>query len=65
MVASRRARGQSVEFWGRWLKALYLFNPGIAVNIEHEDPHLGRIEGLEISCAALREGAAQQGLTFD
>nr|WP_300151751.1 sugar phosphate isomerase/epimerase [Propionicimonas sp.] len=57
-------RGQSVEFWGRWLKALHDVNPDIAVNIEHEDPHLGRIEGLEISCKALRDGAALHGLEF-
>lgn len=57
-------RGNSVEFWGRWLKALHSVNPDIAVNIEHEDPHLGRIEGLEISCKSLRDGAALQGLAF-
>lgn len=53
-----------MEFWGRWLAALHKVNPDIAVNIEHEDPHLGRIEGLEISCRSLRDAAALHGLEF-
>jgi sugar phosphate isomerase/epimerase len=57
--------GQPVEFWGEWLKAIHGYNPGIAVNIEHEDPHLGPVEGLEVSVQALREAATLQGLSFE
>ncbi|MHA6524375.1 sugar phosphate isomerase/epimerase family protein [Tessaracoccus sp. G1721] len=58
-------RGQSVEFWGKWLKALHTVNPDIAVNIEHEDPHLDRESGIVISCENLRAAARAEGLSFE
>jgi sugar phosphate isomerase/epimerase len=57
-------RGHDVDFWSRWLKALHRANPDVAVNIEHEDPHMGRIEGLEFATESLRAAAAQAGITF-
>jgi sugar phosphate isomerase/epimerase len=38
-------RGHGQDFWAGFLKALYAVDPGIAVNIEHEDAELGQIEG--------------------
>jgi sugar phosphate isomerase/epimerase len=58
-------RGNSVEFWGDWLAALHDVDPQMAVNIEHEDVHLGRIEGLSLATDNLRRAAALRGLTFD
>lgn len=58
-------RGHDVEFWSRWLGALHRVNPGIAVHIEHEDPHMGRIEGLQFATKNLRDAAALAGIDFD
>ena len=40
-------RGHDAVYWSTWLAALYAVDPDMAVNIEHEDVSLGRIEGLE------------------
>lgn len=58
-------KGHDVEFWSRWLKALYDVNPGISVQIEHEDPHMGRIEGLEFATNSLNEAAKLAGISFE
>jgi sugar phosphate isomerase/epimerase len=50
-------RGHDVDFWRRFLVALQRVDPDMAVNIEHEDTELGRLEGLEIAAATLREAA--------
>jgi sugar phosphate isomerase/epimerase len=47
-------RGHDVEFWRDFLAALSAVDPGMAVNIEHEDMELGRIEGLQVAAATLR-----------
>jgi hypothetical protein len=39
-------------------EALHDVDPGMAVNIEHEDVSLGRIEGLEVAAPTLKEAAA-------
>lgn len=57
--------GHDTQFWSEWLAALYKVNPGIAVNIEHEDPHMGRIEGLEYATNSLNEAAKLAGITFE
>ena len=51
-------RGHDVGFWARFLQALHDVDPQMAVHIEHEDTSLGRIEGLEVAAATLREAAA-------
>jgi sugar phosphate isomerase/epimerase len=58
-------RGHGTDFWSRWLGALYRVNPDIAVSIEHEDPHMGRIEGLQFATNSLREAAVLAGIEFD
>lgn len=58
-------RGHDVEFWSQWLAALNRVNPGISVQIEHEDPHMGRLEGLEFATKSLNDAAAMAGLEFD
>ena len=47
-------RGHGVEFWRDFLAALSAVDPGMAVNIEHEDMELGRIEGLQVAAATLK-----------
>ncbi|MFC7675495.1 sugar phosphate isomerase/epimerase family protein [Mycolicibacterium sp. GCM10028919] len=51
-------RGHDVEFWSRFLSALNRVDPDIAVNIEHEDVELGRIEGLEVAANTLKSASA-------
>jgi len=47
-------RGHDVGFWRDFLAALASVDPGMAVNIEHEDMELGRIEGLQVAAATLQ-----------
>jgi len=51
-------KGHPVEFWTEWLRALAEVDPDMAVNIEHEDTSLGRIEGLEVAAQVLKDAAA-------
>jgi sugar phosphate isomerase/epimerase len=53
-------RGHDVGFWTDFLAALNAVDPNMAVNIEHEDVELGRIEGLEVAAKTLQE--AKQNL---
>jgi sugar phosphate isomerase/epimerase len=50
-------RGHDVEFWSRFLAALAKVDPDMAVNIEHEDAELDRIEGLRAAADTLLEAA--------
>lgn len=56
-------RGHDTAFWTDFLRALRDVDPEMWVNIEHEDVSLGRIEGLEVAAAVLRE--ADAALTRD
>ncbi len=47
-------RGHDVEFWQRFLAALGEVDPDMAVNIEHEDVELGRLEGLRVAADTLK-----------
>lgn len=58
-------KGHDVEFWAEWLTALNEVNPNISVQIEHEDPHMGRLEGLQFATDSLNEAAALAGLSFE
>ena len=51
-------RGHDTAFWTEFLRALREVDPGMLVNIEHEDTELGRIEGLEVAAAVLIEADA-------
>jgi len=51
-------RGHDTAFWTEFLTALQEVDPDMAVNIEHEDVSLGRIEGLEVAAAVLKDAAA-------
>jgi sugar phosphate isomerase/epimerase len=51
-------KGHDVAFWTEFLRALREVDPDMLVNIEHEDVELGRIEGLEVAAAVLREADA-------
>ena len=46
-------RGHDTAFWTRFLAALAAVDPDMAVNIEHEDVELGRIEGLRAAADVL------------
>jgi sugar phosphate isomerase/epimerase len=51
-------KGHDVDFWTEFLRALYEVDPGMLVNIEHEDVELGRIEGLEVAAKVLKDADA-------
>ena len=51
-------RGHDTAFWTEFLRALRDVDPGMWVNIEHEDVSLGRIEGLEVAARVLRDADA-------
>jgi sugar phosphate isomerase/epimerase len=52
-------RGHDVEFWTRFVEALRAVDPEMAINIEHEDTSLGRIEGLQASADVLNQAAGR------
>jgi sugar phosphate isomerase/epimerase len=55
-------RGHDQEFWSRFLQALSAVDPGMAVNIEHEDAELDQIEGLRLAAENLTAAAAKAGV---
>ena len=55
-------RGHDAEYWARFLAACHAVDPGMAVNIEHEDTSLGRIEGLQVAASTLLDAKARAGL---
>ena len=52
-------KGHDVSFWTEFLRALRDVDPNMLVNIEHEDTELGRVEGLEVAAAVLRQADAE------
>ena len=56
-------RGHDTAYWAQFLTALHEVDPDMAVNIEHEDVSLGRVEGLEVAAGVLREAARMAGVT--
>jgi sugar phosphate isomerase/epimerase len=46
-------RGHDVAWWRRFLAALEAVDPGMAVNIEHEDQELDQMGGLRTAAATL------------
>jgi len=55
-------RGHDTAFWAEFLTALHEVDPDMAVNIEHEDVSLGRIEGLEVAARVLQDAARAAGV---
>jgi sugar phosphate isomerase/epimerase len=55
-------RGHDLQFWARFLQALQAVDPGIAVNIEHEDAELGQLEGLRLAAQNLTKAAEAAGI---
>ncbi|MBB6404343.1 sugar phosphate isomerase/epimerase [Arthrobacter sp. AZCC_0090] len=51
-------RGHDTAYWTEFLRALHEVDPGMLVNIEHEDTSLGRIEGLEVAAKVLQDADA-------
>jgi sugar phosphate isomerase/epimerase len=51
-------KGHDVPFWTAFLRALHEVDPGMLVNIEHEDVELGPVEGLEAAARVLKEADA-------
>jgi sugar phosphate isomerase/epimerase len=54
--------GHDTAFWAEFLRALHEVDPDMAVNIEHEDVSLGRIEGLEVAAEVLKDAARIAGV---
>jgi sugar phosphate isomerase/epimerase len=52
-------KGHDQDFWTRFLRALAKIDPDMAVNIEHEDVELGRLEGLEVAARVLLDAAGE------
>ncbi|WP_324013325.1 sugar phosphate isomerase/epimerase [Microbacterium sp. JZ37] len=57
-------KGHDTAYWTEFLRALHEVDPDMWVNIEHEDVELGRVEGLEVAAAVLRDAdrALQESL---
>ena len=51
-------KGHDTAFWAEFLRALHEIDPGMLVNIEHEDVSLGRIEGLQVAATVLTDADA-------
>jgi sugar phosphate isomerase/epimerase len=54
-------RGHDVAFWTEFLRALAKIDPDMAVNIEHEDQELDRMEGLRYAADTLQQAASRLG----
>ena len=54
--------GHDAAWWAEFLRALHEVDPDMAVNIEHEDTSLGRIEGLRVAADTLAEARATAGV---
>jgi len=53
-------RGHDVSWWAGFLDALEAVDPGMAVNIEHEDAELGQMEGLQYAADTLLQAARRK-----
>jgi len=58
-MSSVTQSGRSIwGFWTEWLRALHEIDPGMLVNIEHEDVELGRVEGIQVAAEVLKQADA-------
>jgi sugar phosphate isomerase/epimerase len=46
-------RGHDTAYWTEFLRALHKIDPGMPVNIEHEDQELDQLEGLRFAAQTL------------
>ncbi|MHA6507895.1 sugar phosphate isomerase/epimerase family protein [Tessaracoccus sp. Y1736] len=51
-------KGHDTAYWTEFIRALHEVDPGMCLNIEHEDTELGRIEGLEVAAKVLTDAWA-------
>ena len=51
-------KGHDTAYWTEFIRALHEVDPGMCLNIEHEDTELGRIEGLEVAAKVLTDALA-------
>ena len=51
-------KGHDVAYWTEFLRALREIDPGMYVNIEHEDTELGRLEGIAVAADILMKADA-------
>jgi len=54
--------GHDVAYWTEFLTALADIDPGIAVNIEHEDADYSRVDGLALAAENLTAAAKAAGV---
>lgn len=54
--------GHGVDYWAEFLRALNEVDPGMSVNIEHEDTSMGALEGLNYARDTLFKAAAKAGI---
>ena len=52
--------GHDVTWWTNFLRAIRDVNPGMNINIEHEDQSLGQLDGIAVSARNLL--AAEQAV---
>ena len=57
--------GHDTAFCAEFLRTLHEVDPDMAVNIEHADVSLGRIEDLEIAAQVLKNTDAVVGATLE
>lgn len=55
-------KGHDVDYWAEFIVALNEIDPDMCLNIEHEDTELGRIEGLDVAAAVIRDARAKVGI---
>ncbi|THV35263.1 sugar phosphate isomerase/epimerase family protein [Glycomyces buryatensis] len=55
-------QGHDNAYWTRFLQALHRVDPDMAVNIEHEDQHFDRVEGLRLAAENLKAAYTAAGI---
>src|SRR5690625_3376943 len=52
-------KGNDINWWRGFLRALEAIDPNMPINIEHEDHEMGQWEGLEYAANTLKEAAGR------
>ena len=58
-------KGHGADYWARFISACEAVDPGMWLNIEHEDTSMGRIEGLEYAANTLKTSANLAGVSWN
>jgi len=53
-------RGHDISWWAGFMDALEKVDPGMAINIEHEDQELDQMEGLRFAAQTLLQAARER-----